>query len=212
MGNNEFIEDIDVVVQKLTHQVTEEELEKVQKLRNDLLEMQKRNVVKINHSVMEIIIAKYLIQNGFDVNLEYVLNGISCDIYAKKGFGSLIVEVETGFVPPDHALDPITYLKARITSKITRYSAFANKFVLASTPYYIMQIPSSLTKPPRFRTDEEIAYMKSLCDLYYSNPPVSLEEIRNSRLHSIFIVDVDNVKVTEIEVNEYIGRTALWAF
>lgn len=212
MGNNEFIEDIDVVVQKFTHQVTEEELEKVQKLRNDLLEMQKRNVVKINHSVMEIIIAKYLIQNGFDVNLEYVLNGISCDIYAKKGFGSLIVEVETGFVPPDHALDPITYLKARITSKITRYSAFANKFVLASTPYYIMQIPSSLTKPPRFRTDEEIAYMKSLCDLYYSNPPVSLEEIRNSRLHSIFIVDVDNVKVTEIEVNEYIGRTALWAF
>jgi hypothetical protein len=212
MGNNEFIEDIDVVVQKLTHQVTEEELEKVQKLRNDLLEMQKRNVVKINHSVMEIIIAKYLIQNGFDVNLEYVLNGISCDIYAKKGFGSLIVEVETGFVPPDHALDPITYLKARITSKITRYSAFANKFVLASTPYYIMQIPSSLTKPPRFRTDEEIAYMKSLCDLYYSNPPVSLEEIRNSRLHSIFIVDVDNVRVTEIEVNEYIGRTALWAF
>jgi hypothetical protein len=115
-------------------------------------------------------------------------------------------------VPPDHALDPITYLNARIASKITRYSAFANKFVLASTPYYIMQIPSSLTKPPRFRTDEEITYMKSLCDLYYSNPPVSIEEIRNSRLHSIYIVDVDNVGVTELEVNEYIGRTALWAF
>jgi len=212
MGNNEFIDDIDVVVQKLTHQLGEEELEKVHRLRNDLLEMNRRNIVKINHSVMEIIIAKYLIQDGFDVNLEYLLNGISCDIYAKKGFGSLIVEVETGFVPPDHALDPITYLKARITSKITRYSAFANKFVLASTPYYIMQIPSSLTKPPRFRSDEEIAYMKSLCDLYYTNPPVSLEEIRNSRLHSIIIVDVDNVEVKEIEVNEYMGRTALWAF
>ena len=174
--------------------------------------MQQKNIVKINHSVMEVIIAKHLIHSGFSVNLEYLLNGISCDIYAKKGLGSLIVEVETGFVPPDHALDPITYLKARITSKITRYSAFANKFVLASTPYYIMQIPSSLTKPPRFRTDEEISYMKSLCDLYYSNPPVSIEEIRNSRLHSIYIVDVDNVGVTELEVNEYIGRTALWAF
>jgi hypothetical protein len=212
MGSNEFIDDIDVVVQKLDHQLDEEELEKIHKLRNDLFEMNRRNIVKINHSVMEIIIAKYLIQDGFDVNLEYLLNGISCDIYAKKGFGSLIVEVETGFVPPDHALDPITYLKARITSKITRYSAFANKFVLASTPYYIMQIPSSLTKPPRFRSDEEIAYMKSLCDLYYTNPPVSLEEIRNSRLHSIIIVDVDNVEVKEIEVNEYMGRTALWAF
>jgi hypothetical protein len=212
MGNTEFINDIDVAVQKLTHQLDEEELEKIHKLRNDLIEMHQRNIVKINHSVMEMIISKYLIKNGFDVNLEYFLNGLSCDIYAKKGYGSLIVEVETGFVPPDHALDPITYLKSRITSKITRYSAFANKFVLASTPYYIMQIPSSLTKPPRFRTDEEIVYMKSLCDLYYSNPPVSIEEIRNSRLHSIFIVDVDNVEVTEIELNEYVGRTALWAF
>jgi hypothetical protein len=210
--DNEFINDIDKVIQKFDHQLNEEELEKIHKLRNDLHEMQQKNIVKINHSVMEVIIAKHLIHSGFSVNLEYLLNGISCDIYAKKGLGSLIVEVETGFVPPDHALDPITYLKARITSKITRYSAFANKFVLASTPYYIMQIPSSLTKPPRFRTDEEISYMKSLCDLYYSNPPVSIEEIRNSRLHSIYIVDVDNVGVTELEVNEYIGRTALWAF
>jgi hypothetical protein len=211
MGN-EFIKDIDTVIRKFDHQLKDEELEKIHKLRNDLYEMHQKNIVKINHSVMEIIIAKHLIHSGFNVNLEYLLNGISCDIYAKKGLGSLIVEVETGFVPPDHALDPITYLNARIASKITRYSAFANKFVLASTPYYIMQIPSSLTKPPRFRTDEEITYMKSLCDLYYSNPPVSIEEIRNSRLHSIYIVDVDNVGVTELEVNEYIGRTALWAF
>jgi hypothetical protein len=159
---------------------------------------------------MELICAKWLVQIGFEVALEYELNGISTDIYAKKGFGSLIVEVETGFVPPYHALDPMGYLKGRVTSKICRYSAFSNKFILATTPYYIMQIPPSLVKPPRFRTEEEVKYLKTLCDQYYKNPPVNLEEIRNARLHSILVVDVDNASVREWEVNEYMGKAALW--
>jgi hypothetical protein len=210
MGN-EFINDIDTIIQKLESGLNKEEKEEIINLRYEIIEMNKKNLVKINHSVMELITAKYLIKNGFNVNIEYDLNGISCDIYANKGFGSIIIEVETGYVPPVHALDPITYLKARISSKITRYSSFANKFVLASTPYYIMQIPQALTKPPRFRTDDEIAFIKSLCDLYYSNPPVSVEEIRNARLHSIYIVNVDDAEIKELEVNEYIGKMALWA-
>jgi hypothetical protein len=160
---------------------------------------------------MELICAKHLIQNGFEVDIEHELTTLSTDIYAKKGYGSLIVEVETGFVPPDHALDPQSYLRARIASKITRYSAYANKFILATTPYYIMQVPSSLIKPPRFRTPEEVVYLKQFCDKYYSNPPVSLEEIRNARLHSIYVVDVDNTSIREWEVNEYMGKAALWA-
>ena len=179
-------------------------------LREELMGKYHRNEVKINHTVMEIICAKYLIQLGFNVSLEHSLNSVSTDIYAQKGMGSLIVEVETGFVPPDHALDPMTYLKARVTSKITRYSSYANKFVLASPPHYIMQVPPSLTKPPRFRTEEEVAHMKELCDLYYKSPPVTVEEIRNARIHSIYVVDVDNGVLREWDVNEYMGKAALW--
>lgn len=207
---NKFTEDIDYVVKKIEDELSQEEYRKVLGLRESLLRMYRERKVKINHSVMELICAKYLIQNGFDVDLEHELNGISTDIYAKKGFGSLIVEVETGFVPPTHALDPLSYLKGRVTSKITRYSAYASKFILATTPYYIMQIPPSLVKPPRFRTDEEVQYLKTLCDQYYKNPPVSLEEIRNARLHSIYVVDVDNASIAEWEVNEYMGKAALW--
>jgi hypothetical protein len=207
---NKFIEDIDYVVKKIEDELSQEEYGKILKLRESLLQLYRERRVKINHSVMELICAKFLVQTGFNVELEHELNGISTDIYAKKGFGSLIVEVETGFVPPTHALDPVNYLRARITSKITRYSAFANKFILATTPYYIMQIPSSLVKPPRFRTKEEINYIKTLCDQYYSNPPVSLEEIRNARLHSIYVVDVDNASIREWEVNEYMGKVGLW--
>ena len=208
---NKFIQDLDSVIKKFEDELTEKEYQKILRLREDLIEKHDRREVKINHSVMEIICAKHLIKNGFDVDLEHELTSLSTDIYAKKGYGSLIVEVETGFVPPDHALDPMGYLKGRITSKITRYSAYANKFILAATPYYIMQIPSSLIKPPRFRTPEEVAYLKELCDKYYTNPPVSLEEIRNARLHSIYVVDVDNTSIREWEVNEYMGKAALWA-
>lgn len=186
------------------------EYDKMLALKDSLLDLSSRNLVKINHSVMELVTAKYLIENGFDVKLEHELDGVFCDVYAMKGYGSVIVEVETGFVPPGNAVDPATYLKARIASKITRYSGFANKFILATPPYYIMQIPPALTKPPRFRTDEEIASIKGLCDLYYTSPPVSLEEVRNARLHSIYAVDVDNVSVREWEVNEYLGKAALW--
>ncbi len=206
----EFIRDIDTIIDKISHELSKEEYEKIIHLRDDLMSKRTRNEVKINHSVMELICAKHLITNGFDVSIEHDLNGISTDIYAQKGFGSLIVEVETGFVPPDHALDPMNYLRARVTSKITRYSAFANKFVLASPIHYIMQVPSSLTKPPRFRTVEEVEYIKGLCDLYYRNPPVTLEEIRNARLHSIYVVDVDDAELREWEVNEYMGKAALW--
>lgn len=208
--NNKFIDDIDTVVKKIEDELSQEEYVKILELRKSLVRMYRERKVKINHSVMELICAKHLIQTGFDVDLEHDLNGVSTDIYAKKGFGSLIVEVETGFVPPGHALDPLNYLRGRVTSKICRYSGYSNKFILATTPYYIMQIPPSLVNPPRFRSEEEVSYLKTLCDEYYKNPPVSKEEIRNARLHSIMVIDVDNASIREWEVNEYMGKAALW--
>ena len=199
------------MIQKFENELSQDEYEKILALREDLIDKHRRRQVKINHSVMELICAKHLIRNGFNVDIEHELTTLSTDIYANKGYGSLIVEVETGFVPPDHALDPMMYLRGRVASKITRYSAYANKFILATTPYYIMQVPSSLIKPPRFRTPEEVVNIKELCDLYYTNPPVSLEEIRNARLHSIYVVDVDKTSIREWEVNEYMGKAALWA-
>ena len=203
--------DIDSVIAKIREKIDIENLQKILTLRNEVEEMHREDHVKINHSVMELVIANHLIEAGFNTNLEYKVNGISADVYAEKGLGTIIVEVETGFVPPDNALDPLLYLRARIASKIVRYSNFANKFILATPPYYILQIPACLTKPPRFRTNEEIEAIKRLCDLFYSNPQVNIEEIRNARLHAVYIVDVDNVTVREWEVNEYIGKASLWS-
>jgi hypothetical protein len=205
-----FRGDVDTILRKMRKEMDDGGYAKMLALKERLLELNSQNLVKINHSVMELVAAKHLIQNGFDVELEHSLDRVSCDIYAVKGYGSVIVEVETGFVPPEHAVDPLNYLNARNASKMIRYSGFANKFILATPPYYIMEIPPALTKPPRFRTLEEISAIKGLCDLYYTSPPVSVEEIRNARLHSIFAVDVDKVSVREWEVNEYLGKTGIW--
>jgi hypothetical protein len=63
-----------------------------------------------------------------------------------------------------------------------------------------------LAKPPRNRTDQEIALVKRLCDAFYQKPPVTVEEIRNARIQEIYIIDVDRAKVQEIDPEAYLRR------
>ncbi len=203
----EFERDLEVLAKKLCRGEEENVSKEIVRLKEHLKVLHSKNLVKINHSVMELVCAKYLVLAGYIVDLEKSLNGLSCDIFASKGLGTMIIEVETGFVPPDHALDPSTYIRARIASKITRYSHFAEKFGLAVPPHYVMPIPKVLMEPPRNRSNEEITAIKALCDLYYSNPPVSLDEIKNSHIHAVYILDVDNGVVKETEPVTYIEKT-----
>ena len=208
-----FERDLDHLLIKLKKGVDIETEGKLNDLRDRLMRLHEKNVVKVNHSVMELVCAKYLILGGYEVDVEHLLEGgLTCDVYGVKGYGTLIVEVETGFVPPEHALDPTTYCKARIASKITRYSNYCEKFALGAPPYYIMQIPPALTKPPRYRTIEELHEIKGRCDLYYKNPPVSLQEIRNSRLHAVYIIDVEEANVQETDPATYTERTVHWKY
>ena len=209
MSNREkFERDLIVLLSRLTIGVGLEVENELNELKDRLIKLQKENVVKINHSVMELVCAKYLIQKGCDVQLEYPLNEIlTCDLYGVKGLGNIIVEIETGFIPPENALGPLTYTSARLASKIIRYSSFAGKFVLGVPPHYILPFPLTFTKPPRNRSEQEIIKIKKLCDTYYKKPPVTLEEIRNARIQEIYIIDVDRVQVLEIDPETYLKRT-----
>jgi hypothetical protein len=170
-----------------------------------LVELYRRNLVKINHSVMELLCAKYLILKGYNVDVEHQLNEtLVCDLFGVRGEGKLIVEVETGYTSPEHALEPSTYNKARIASKIARYSAFSDKFGLGTPPTNVLQIPEIFQKPPRCRRVDEITEVKALCDRYYKNPRVSLHEIKNARLHAIYIIDADGAMIREIDPEAYI--------
>lgn len=206
-GRQKFEIDILALISQLTKDTSIVEEKKLVVLKDWLLKLQKENVVKINHSVMELVCAKYLIQREYEVQLEYPLNDLlTCDLFGTKGLGNIIIEVETGFIPPENALAPLTYTSARLASKIIRYSSFAGKFALGVPPHYILPFPPVLAKPPRNRTDEEIMRIKRLVDAYYRKPPVTIEEIRNARIQEIYIIDVDRLKVQEIDPEAYLKR------
>lgn len=205
---NKFNRDLEILSAKLNSDTNQQVKNNLNALKYKLIQLHEENVVKINHSVMELVCGKNLILKGYEVDIERPLNGLICDLYGVKGLGSHIVEIETGFIPPSHALDPINYRKSRIASKIIRYGNHSEKFALGVPPYYILQIPKALVKPPRDRTKKDLKYLKTLCDLYYKNPPVSLEEIRNARIHMIYIIDVDNILTKEVDPVTYLEKSS----
>ena len=206
---NKFDRDLEILSAKLNQDIDVQSKNKLEILKDKLIQMHEENVVKINHSVMEMVCAKHLILKGYEIDIERPIDGLVCDLYGVKGLGSHIVEIETGFIPPSHALDPANYRKSRIASKIIRYGNHSEKFALGVPPYYLLQIPEILVKPPRARKKEDLKYLKTLCDLYYKHPPVTFDEIRNARIHTIYIIDVDNAAVKEVDPVTYLEKRSL---
>ncbi|MCL2475604.1 hypothetical protein [Candidatus Bathycorpusculum sp.] len=206
-NNQKFETDLTTLLDRIASGVQPYVANSLDKLKNWLVELHRENIVKINHSVMELVCAKYLIEKEYNIQLEYPLNEIlTCDLYGTKGLGNLVVEIETGFIPPENALAPLTYTTARLASKIVRYSGFTGKFALGVPPHYILPFPNTFAKPPRMRTKQEIEVIKALCDAYYQKPPVTLEGIRNARIQEIYIIDVDHGLVQEIDPETYLDR------
>src|SRR4030067_1647388 len=97
-GKGKFEQDLTLLLQRLTVDMQKEEISKLNRLKAELLDLHKENVVKINHSVMELVCAKYLIQKDYEVLVEHRLSEIlTCDLFSTKGYGNLIVEIETGY-------------------------------------------------------------------------------------------------------------------
>jgi hypothetical protein len=131
-----------------------------------------------------------------------------CDIMGTRGNSILIVEIETGFIPPEAALEPSPYARGRIASKIARYSSFAGKFALGTTQSYVLDVPLFFVRPSRTRTNEEAIEIKALTDVHYRKPPVMLEELMRARLHSVFVIDVDSATTREIDPEGYLGAAS----
>ncbi|HEV3432999.1 MAG TPA: hypothetical protein VG098_03300, partial [Nitrososphaera sp.] len=204
MDLQRFVADVTSLSDRMSAGEPAEMVERMNFVKNRLIGLYMRNLVKINHSAMELVCAKHLIRYGYKVDVEKQLTDILiCDVYAEKGDGAAIVEIETGFIPPEHALDPLSYYAARIASKIARYSKHANQFVLATPPVSILPIPSLFRRPPRDRRQSEIRKVKLICDKHSKNPPVTEDEILNGRLHIIYIINIDAGKVVEMDIDSY---------
>ena len=43
--------------------------------------------------------------------------------------------------------------------------------------------------------------------MYYKNPPIHLNEIKYARIHCIYIIDVDQTRVKEVDPETYIKNS-----
>lgn len=208
----EFDKDVAKVSSMLVGKVGKIAEKNLQLITQKLSYLYRQNMVKINHSIMELVCAAYLIVKGYWVDVEHRLDSnLVCDVYAEGKDDTVIVEIETGFSPPDHAVDPGTYLKVRVVSKIARYSNLADRFYLG-TPYYnFLPIHPAFYARPEMG-QEDIEEIKRMCDMYYSNPPVQENEIKVAKLDGIMVVDVDELSVLEISPKEYMESLEKIAF
>jgi hypothetical protein len=182
---------------------------KVFEVADILVNLYRKNLVKINHSALELVCARSLIKQGYEVKVEHRPDKtLVCDVMGERGDGAVIVEIETGFIPPEAALEPSAYARSRIASKITRYSRFAGKFALGTTPSYVLDLPEFFVKPPRARSMDEAAKIKALTDVRYNKPPISIDELMNARLHMIFLVDVDSTNTRELDPEAYARKAS----
>ncbi len=208
MDLEKFRNDVYDMTENLSKNLKENDLPKLNYVRQQLIEMYQKNLVKINHSILELICASNLISNGYAVEVEKDVSDILvCDIYAKKGGGNTIIEIETGFTPPEHAMDTVDYYAARIMSKIARYSKHCSKFSLATPVMGILPIPQIFLLPPNARKKEDVNKIKELCDRYYKNPPINYDDILNAHLHSIYLINIDKGFAKEVDPHGYVDLT-----
>jgi hypothetical protein len=203
-----FQDDVYSITERLSEHLSPELTPKLNSVRQNLIEYYKKNLVKINHSVLELICAAELISHGFSVDVEKPISDILvCDLFGKKNVETSIIEIETGFTPPEHALDTVDYYAARIVSKIARYSKHCEKFSLATPVVNILPISPIFLISPNARKSEDIKKLKKLCDRFYKNPQINLEDIQNAHIHSVYLINTDKGFAKEMDPELYLGMT-----
>ncbi len=208
MDVEKFQDDVYAITELLSKNLSPDLTPKLNSVRQNLIESYKKNLVKINHSVLELICAAELISHGFTVDVEKPISEILvCDLFGKKDDDSAIIEIETGFTPPEHALDTVDYYAARIVSKIARYSKYCEKFSLATPVVNILPISEIFLLPPNARNMDDVKKLKKLCDRFYKNPKIDLEDIQNANIHSVYLINTDKGFAKELDPESYLQMT-----
>ena len=205
---DKFRNDVFQISERLSEKLTDKQIEKLDFVREKLIELYQHNLVKINHSVLELICASELIRHEYVVDIEKRLSDILvCDIFARKGDGSVIIEIETGFTPPAHALNTVDYYIARIMSKISRYSQFCSKFSLATPVVGVLPIPTIFLIPPSARNPNDVKRNQVICNRFYKNPAIEFDSILNAHLHSVYLINTDKGFAKQLDPQNYVNLT-----
>ena len=71
----------------------------------------------------------------------------------------------------------------------------------------ILPISDIFLLPPNARKPEDIKKLKKLCDRFYKNPQIKLEDIQNARIHSVYLINTDKGFAKETDPEKYLEMT-----
>jgi hypothetical protein len=97
------------------------------------------------HAALQLIVARRLSEMGFKSAVEYKIDDVHvADVYAYRDGESIIVEVETGYLPPMFISRAEDYIEAKVAVKAIKYSCAADKFYIAMPSYLRLPMPQAL--------------------------------------------------------------------
>ena len=70
-----------------------------------------------------------------------------------------------------------------------------------------MPISDIFLLPPNARKVDEIKKLKKLCDRFYKNPQIKLEDIQNAHIHSVYLINTDKGFAKEMDPEMYLQIT-----
>ncbi len=149
------------------------------------------------HALLQYIVAVHLYRLGYDVQVEYGLpGGLRADVYAEAPWEELVVEVETGRVPPRLMVQYDSYMRARLAYKVLLYSVHAPT-ALAVPSYLEGFVPWQLMGDGGGRRG-----LAALIQAYYSIGGERLGRMLDrARLRRVYLISlsVDGIRVEEVE-------------
>ena len=151
------------------------------------------------HATVQRIVASWLRGMGFNAMLEHCVDGVHyADVYAVDGNTSIIVEVETGYVPPMFIGSAEEYMLARAIVKTVKYACLADEFYIATPSYFRPPIPDVIVRP----VDEQAVEAASgLVGRFFGEKwaEETLRRLRGCRLAGLMLVNVSRRTVSVVK-------------
>ncbi|MFP3190601.1 MAG: hypothetical protein RXR31_04600 [Thermoproteota archaeon] len=205
---NKFLLELEELYLKNSEQLEDPYKDIFRQLIDKAIQLYLRQLVKSNHTMMELILALHFLKRKKVVDIEKELGDLIADVLVlNNGKYEELIEIETGFVPPEYSADPVSYRFAREVSKVARYCKYSDFFSLACPPFHLLQVPEIFLKAPKERDEAELKEIKKILDVYYKALPIEIDDLRNAKIDYIYIINVDNLKVKRLTLNEYFDLT-----
>ncbi|MEM0365577.1 MAG: hypothetical protein QXR02_01440 [Acidilobaceae archaeon] len=178
-----------------------------------LYEEVSRGAIARYHALLQLIVAIDLHLRGFDVRVEEELpTGFKADVYAESPCCSVIVEVETGYIPQEWILRLEDFIASRVAFKAVAYSIDSDIFILAIPSHLRLLIPNPLLKPIEERDELDISMIRAMVTRYNRNQATRIGwRAQLARIDAIGYINVEEAIVEYIRLNNRnVKLSMLW--